>query len=48
MPISQKLKGLIKSAWDDGAPRLVATQGPNGPNILPRGSMLVFDDEHLA
>ena len=48
MPISQKLKALIKSAWDDGAPCLVATQGPNGPNISPKGSMVVFDDEHLA
>ena len=27
---------------------LVATQGPNGPNISPKGSMVVFDDEHLA
>ena len=48
MSISEKLKGLIKSAWDDGAPCLVATQGPNGPNISPKGSMVVFDDEHLA
>jgi hypothetical protein len=48
MPIRQKLKGLIKSAWEDGAPCLVATQGPNGPNISPKGSMVVFDDEHLA
>ena len=48
MPLSEKLKGLIKSAWDDGAPCLVATQGPNGPNISPKGSMVVFDDEHLA
>ena len=48
MPISDKLKGLIKSAWDDGAPCLLATQGPNGPNISPKGSMIVFDDEHLA
>jgi hypothetical protein len=48
MPISQKLKGLIKCAWEDGAPCLVATQGPNGPNISPKGSMVVFDDEHLA
>ena len=46
MPISQKLKALIKSAWDDGAPCLVATQGPNGPNISPKGSMVIFDDEH--
>ena len=48
MPISGKLKALIRSALDDGAPCLVATQGPNGPNISPKGSMVVFDDDHLA
>ena len=48
MPISEKLKALIRSAWDDGAPCLVATQGRNGPNISPKGSMVVFDDDHLA
>jgi uncharacterized protein len=48
MQFSDKLKGLIRSAWDDGAPCLVATQGPNGPNISPKGSMVVFDDGHLA
>lgn len=48
MPISDKLKALIRSAWDDGAPCLVATAGPNGPNISPKGSMVVFDDDHLA
>src|SRR5256885_6716168 len=48
MPISEKLRSLIRSAWDDGAPCLVATQGPNGPNISPKGSMVVFDDDHLA
>jgi hypothetical protein len=48
MPISQKLRDLIKSAWDDGYPCLVATQGPDGPNISPKGSMIVFDDDHLA
>ena len=48
MPISEKIKALIRSAWDDGAPCLVATQGPNGPNISPKGSMVVFDDDHLA
>ena len=48
MPISEKLKGLIRCAWDDGAPCLIATQGPNGPNISPKGSMVVFDDGHLA
>src|SRR6202166_3977345 len=48
MLISEKLKTLIRSAWDDGAPCLVATLGPNGPNISPKGSMVVFDDDHLA
>ena len=23
-------------------------RGPNGPNISPKGSLVVFDDEHLA
>src|ERR1700744_4938840 len=48
MPFSEKIKSLIRSAWDDGAPCLVATQGPNGPNISVKGSMVVFDDNHLA
>src|SRR3974377_695940 len=48
MLISEKVKALIRSAWDDGAPCLLATQGPNGPNVSPKGSMLVFDDDHLA
>lgn len=48
MAISDKLKRLINGAWDDGYPCLLATTGPNGPNISPKGSMLVFDDNHLA
>ncbi len=48
MPISQKVKDLIRSAWDDGAPCLVATEGPDGPNISVKGSMVVYDDNHLA
>ena len=48
MPISPKLRALISSAWDDGSPCLLATAGPNGPNISPKGSMIVYDDEHLA
>ena len=48
MPISQKIRDLIRSAWDDGAPCLVATNGPDGPNISVKGSMVVFDDQHLA
>ena len=48
MPISQKIRDLIRSAWDDGSPCLVATNGPDGPNISVKGSMVVFDDQHLA
>jgi hypothetical protein len=48
MPISQKVRDLIRSAWDDGAPCLVATDGPDGPNISVKGSMVVYDDDHLA
>src|SRR5262245_38775948 len=48
MPISQTIGDLIKSAWDDGGPCLVATNGPDGPNISVKGSMVVFDDQHLA
>ena len=48
MPISEKVRQLIYAAWEDGAPCLLATQGPDGPNISPKGSMIVFDDDHLA
>jgi uncharacterized protein len=48
MPISQKIRTLIDNAWADGAPCLLGTQGKDGPNISPKGSMLVYDDDHLA
>ena len=48
MPLSATIQTLIRNAWDDGYPCLVATVGPQGPNITPKGSMIVFDDEHLA
>jgi uncharacterized protein len=48
MPMSDTIKKLINNAWEDGYPLLMATSGPLGPNIAPKGSMLVFDDEHLA
>jgi uncharacterized protein len=48
MPLSDTIKTLIRNAWDDGYPCLVATNGPAGPNISPKGSMIVFDDAHLA
>ena len=48
MPLPQKIKDLINQAWVDGFPCLLATAGPDGPNISPKGSMIVYDDEHLA
>jgi hypothetical protein len=48
VPISQKIRTLADNAWTDGYPCLLATAGPERPNISPKGSMLVFDDEHLA
>ena len=48
MTISTKVRDLIRAAWDDGYPCLVATNGPDGPNISPKGSMVVYDDNHLA
>jgi hypothetical protein len=48
MPLSDTIKTLIRNAWDDGYPCLVATYGPAGPNISVKGSMIVFDDTHLA
>ncbi len=48
MPLSDTIKTLIRNAWDDGFPCLVATIGPQGPNITPKGSMIVYDDAHLA
>lgn len=48
MAMSETIRRLIDNAWDDGYPCLLATSGPNGPNISPKGSMLVFDDNTLA
>ncbi len=48
MPIAEKIKHHIENAWVDGYPCLVATTGKDGPNISPKGSMIVFDDQHLA
>jgi len=48
MPLSDTIKTLIRNAWDDGYPCLLATHGPLGPNITPKGSMIVFDYTHLA
>lgn len=48
MAFSDTVKKLVNNGWDDGYPCLLATEGENGPNISPKGSMMIFDDEHLA
>ena len=48
MPLSEKHKTFIENAWTDGYPCLIATTGKDGPNISPKGSLVVFDDQHLA
>lgn len=48
MALSQKVRDLINRAWEDGCPCLVGTVGPDGPNISPKGSLIVLDDDHLA
>ena len=48
MPISQRVKDLIANAWPDFFPCLVGTVGTDGPQISPKSSVRVLDDEHLA
>jgi hypothetical protein len=48
LPFSQKIKDLIFNAREEGHVCLLGTTGPNGPNISPKGSMMIFDDDHLA
>src|SRR5829696_8319066 len=48
MQFSEKLQNLITNAWADGHVCLLGTIGKDGPNISPKGSMIVFDDQHLA
>ena len=48
MALSETIKKLITNAWADGYPCLVGTAGKDGPNISPKGSLIVYDDQHLA
>jgi hypothetical protein len=48
MPLPAHIVSLIATAWEDGYPLLLAVNGPQGPVMGPKGSMIVFDDEHLA
>jgi hypothetical protein len=47
--IPQRLHALIDGALADGAPCLIGTASRDGwPQISPKGSVLVLDDETLA
>ena len=48
MPLPPHIISLITTAWEDGYPLLLAVNGPQGPVMGPKGSMIVFDGEHLA
>jgi hypothetical protein len=48
MKLSETIHRLILNAWDDGCVCLLGTTGEDGPNISPKGSMMIFDEDHLA
>jgi hypothetical protein len=48
MSFSDVVRDSINNAWDDGYPCLLGTAGETGVNISPKGSMMLFDDRHLA
>lgn len=50
MGFSEELKRLIYAARDEKPPLvcLLGTIGPDGPNLSPKSSMIVLDDQHLA
>ncbi len=48
MAFSETIRRLITNAWEDGYVCLLGTSGEDGPNISPKGSMMLFDDNHLA
>lgn len=48
MPLAAEIRDLINQAWADGYPCLLGTSGQDGPNVSPKGSLVVYDDNHLA
>ncbi len=48
MAISENIRKLVNNAWEEGYVCLLATAGPDGPNVSPKGSMMIFDDQSLA
>jgi uncharacterized protein len=48
MPFPADMREAIDNAWIDGVPCLLGTVGKDGPNISPKGSLFVYDDNHFA
>ena len=48
MAFNKQIKDLIFNAHKDNCVCMLATVGDDGPNISPKGSMIVLDDGHLA
>jgi hypothetical protein len=48
MGFSDFIRDRINNAWDEGYPCLVGTAGEDGPNISPKGSLFLYDDDHIA
>ena len=47
--ITQTIRDLLNSALADGTPCLLGTASKDGhPNISPKGSVVVFDDQTLC
>jgi len=48
MAFDKLVVDLIFNAHAEDAVCMLATMGEHGPNISPKGSMIVYDDQHLA
>ena len=48
MAFTQQIRDLIYNAHEDHCVCMLGTIGPDGPNISPKGSMIVLDDDRLA
>ena len=48
MPFPDPIPQLLFDAWTDGSVVFLGTAGASGPNLSPKGSVFVFDDDHLA
>ena len=47
--LTDQMRDLLKSAISDGTPCIVGTASKDGrPQVSPKGSVAVYDDEHLC